>query len=154
MLRNLVFVASITLISTAAFAETPQYGTAEEARAMLDGVVAAVKADKTKALTREATTAPSAESGPAQAAASQAATSGDFAGLVDIGGRRLCALRVWTRRPRRQDHAIRVPGARLGDGQRQGARAGLDCVIPFPLLVSEFAGFARIWFAATHGNTS
>ena len=55
MLRNLVFVASITLIL----------------------------------FMREATTAPSAESGPAQAAASQAATSRDFAGLVDIGGRRL-----------------------------------------------------------------
>ena len=32
MLRNLVFVASITLIlSTAAFAEIPQYGIADEA---------------------------------------------------------------------------------------------------------------------------
>jgi hypothetical protein len=48
MLRNLVFVASITLIL----------------------------------FTREATTAPSAESGPAQAAASGAATSGDFAGFL------------------------------------------------------------------------
>jgi len=34
-------------------------------------------------------TAQSAQSGPAQAAASGAATSGDFTGLVDIGGRRL-----------------------------------------------------------------
>lgn len=66
MLRNLVFVASITLIlSTAAFAETPQYGIAAD----------------------EATTAPSSESGPAPTPGT--ATSGDFAGLVDIGGRRL-----------------------------------------------------------------
>ena len=65
MLRNLVFVASITLIlSTAAFAEIPQYGIADEA-----------------------TTAPSSESGPAPTPGT--ATSGDFAGLVDIGGRRL-----------------------------------------------------------------
>ena len=65
MLRNLVFVASITLIlSTAAFAEIPQYGIADEA-----------------------TTAPSSESRPAPTPGT--ATSGDFAGLVDIGGRRL-----------------------------------------------------------------
>jgi hypothetical protein len=50
MLLSLVFVASITLILSAA---------------------------------------QSAGSGPAQTAASGAATSGDFAGLVDIGGRRL-----------------------------------------------------------------
>jgi hypothetical protein len=25
-----------------------------------------------------------------------------------------CSLRIWTRRPRRQDHTIRIPGARLG----------------------------------------
>src|SRR6476660_5289261 len=65
MLRNLVFVASNTLIlSTAVFAEIPQYGIADEA-----------------------TTAPSSESRPAPTLGT--ATSGDFAGLVDIGGRRL-----------------------------------------------------------------
>src|SRR6476469_4430844 len=65
MLRNLVFVASNMLIlSTAVFAEIPQYGIADEA-----------------------TTAPSSESRPAPTPGT--ATSGDFAGLVDIGGRRL-----------------------------------------------------------------
>src|SRR5215213_4231036 len=48
----------------AAFAQTPQYGTADEA-----------------------TTAPSAHSGPAPTPGT--ATRGEFAGLVDIGGRRL-----------------------------------------------------------------
>ena len=37
----------------------------------------------------EEPTSPAAESGPAEPAASQVAASGDFAGLVDIGGRRL-----------------------------------------------------------------
>jgi len=37
----------------------------------------------------EETTSPAAESGPAEPAASQVAASGDLAGLVDIGGRRL-----------------------------------------------------------------
>src|SRR6476659_9141684 len=40
------------------------------------------------AFTEEATS-PAAESGPAEPAASQVAASGDLAGLVDIGGRRL-----------------------------------------------------------------
>jgi hypothetical protein len=53
MLRNLVFVvasAAALILSTVAFAQTAQYGTAEEARVMLEKAVAAVKADKTKAL--------------------------------------------------------------------------------------------------------
>src|SRR5260370_38450291 len=53
MLRNLVFVvasAAALILSTVVFAQTAQYGTAEEARAMLEKAVAAVKADKTKAL--------------------------------------------------------------------------------------------------------
>ena len=44
-----VSAAALTL-SAAAFAREDQFGTAQEARAMLDKVVAAVKADKTKAL--------------------------------------------------------------------------------------------------------
>src|SRR5258706_15846953 len=53
MLRNLVFVvasAAALILSTVAFAQTAQYGPAEEARVMLEKAVAAVKADKTKAL--------------------------------------------------------------------------------------------------------
>jgi hypothetical protein len=53
MLRNLVIsvsaVASLALF-TSAFAQQAKYGTAVEARAMLDKAVAAVQADKTKAL--------------------------------------------------------------------------------------------------------
>ena len=44
-----VSAAALTL-SAAAFAREDQFGTAQEARAMLDKVVAALKADKTKAL--------------------------------------------------------------------------------------------------------
>jgi hypothetical protein len=44
-----VSAAALTL-SAAAFAREDQFGTAQDARAMLDKVVAAVKADKTKAL--------------------------------------------------------------------------------------------------------
>ena len=44
-----VSTAALTL-SVAAFAQQGQFGTANEARAMLDKAVAAVKADKTKAL--------------------------------------------------------------------------------------------------------
>jgi hypothetical protein len=53
MVRNLVFVvgsAAAFMLSTVAFAQTAQYGTAGEARAMLEKAVAAVKADKRKAL--------------------------------------------------------------------------------------------------------
>jgi hypothetical protein len=49
----LVFVvasAAALILSTVAFAQTAQYGMAEEARVMLEKAVAAVKADKTKAL--------------------------------------------------------------------------------------------------------
>jgi signal transduction histidine kinase len=50
MLRTLALVAFAALVlATAAFA-AGEYGTAEEARAMLDKAVAAVKADKAKAL--------------------------------------------------------------------------------------------------------
>jgi hypothetical protein len=53
MLRNFVFAmaSSATLIlSCVAFAATAQYGTAEEAKALLERAVAAVKDDKAKAL--------------------------------------------------------------------------------------------------------
>jgi signal transduction histidine kinase len=53
MFRNSVFAAAAAaalVLSTAALVQAAQYGTAEEARAMLDKAVAAVKADKTKAL--------------------------------------------------------------------------------------------------------
>jgi hypothetical protein len=43
MLRNLVFVvasAAALILSTVAFAQTAQYGTAKEARAMLEKAVA------------------------------------------------------------------------------------------------------------------
>jgi signal transduction histidine kinase len=53
MIRRLmigaVSTAALTL-SAAAFAQQGQFGTAQEARAMLNKAVAAVKADKTKAL--------------------------------------------------------------------------------------------------------
>jgi hypothetical protein len=42
--------AAVLTLSTVAFAQQGQFGTAQEARAMLDKAVAAVKADKTKAL--------------------------------------------------------------------------------------------------------
>ena len=49
MLRTVMIAAAAALtLSAAAFAD--QGGTAQEARAMLDKAVAAVKADKTKAL--------------------------------------------------------------------------------------------------------
>jgi signal transduction histidine kinase len=51
MFRKLVFAGIYAaVLSTAAFAQTAEYGTAEEARAMLEKAVAAVKADKAKAL--------------------------------------------------------------------------------------------------------
>jgi signal transduction histidine kinase len=53
MLRYLALVAAyaaVLVLSIAPSAQTAEYGTAEEARAMLDRGVAAVKADKTKAL--------------------------------------------------------------------------------------------------------
>lgn len=51
MFRKVVFAwIYAALLATAAFAETAQYGTAEDARAMLEKAVVAVKADKTKAL--------------------------------------------------------------------------------------------------------
>ena len=42
--------AAVLALSPTAFAQQPDHGTADEARAMLGRVVAAVKADKTKAL--------------------------------------------------------------------------------------------------------
>jgi signal transduction histidine kinase len=51
MIREVVGAGIFAVIfSTIAFAQTGQYGTAEEARTMLEKAVAAVKADKTKAL--------------------------------------------------------------------------------------------------------
>jgi hypothetical protein len=53
MLRNLAFVvgyAVVLVLSTATSVPAAQYGTAEEAKAMLDRAVAAVKEDKAKAL--------------------------------------------------------------------------------------------------------
>ena len=51
MLRNLAFVVTTALVlATAALAGTPQYGTAAEARAMLEKAAAAVQANKTQAL--------------------------------------------------------------------------------------------------------
>lgn len=51
MFRKLVFAGIYAaVLSTAAFAQTAEYGTAEEARAMLEKAVAAVKVDKAKAL--------------------------------------------------------------------------------------------------------
>jgi hypothetical protein len=51
MVREVICDGILALIlSTVAFAQTEQHGTAEEARTMLEKAVAAVKADKTKAL--------------------------------------------------------------------------------------------------------
>jgi signal transduction histidine kinase len=51
MFRKLVFAGIYAaVLCTAAFAQTAEYGTAEEARAMLEKAVEAVKADKAKAL--------------------------------------------------------------------------------------------------------
>ena len=52
MFRNVAFVAVYIafLVLTAASTQAAQYGTPEEAKAMLDRAVAAVKEDKTKAL--------------------------------------------------------------------------------------------------------
>ena len=53
MLRNLVFVvgyAVILVLSTATLVAAAEFGTAEEAKAMLERAVAAVKEDKAKAL--------------------------------------------------------------------------------------------------------
>jgi hypothetical protein len=53
MLRNLAFVvgyAVILVLSTAASVAAAEFGTADEAKAMLDRAVAAVKEDETKAL--------------------------------------------------------------------------------------------------------
>src|ERR1044071_2856499 len=53
MLRNLAFVvgyAVIQMLSTTASVWAADFGTAEEAKAMLERAVAAVKEDKTKAL--------------------------------------------------------------------------------------------------------
>jgi hypothetical protein len=45
-----VVLPGTAMFSTAAFAQQPQFGTAEEAKAMLAKAVAAVKVDKAKAL--------------------------------------------------------------------------------------------------------
>src|SRR5271170_7285238 len=53
MTRSLIIAAAsaaVLTLSTAAFAQKAGYGTADEAKAMLVKAVAAVKADKTKAL--------------------------------------------------------------------------------------------------------
>ena len=53
MFRNIAFAAiyvAVLVFLTAALARSADYGTAEEARATLDKAVAAVKADKAKAL--------------------------------------------------------------------------------------------------------
>jgi hypothetical protein len=53
MFRNVAFVAvymAFLVLLTAASTQAAQYGTPEEAKAMLDRAVAAVKEDKTKAL--------------------------------------------------------------------------------------------------------
>ena len=52
MLRNLVFVvgyAVVLVLSTATLVAAAEFGTAEEAKAMLERAVAAVKEDKAKA---------------------------------------------------------------------------------------------------------
>ena len=49
LMISVVFVVVLTL-STAAIAQQTQFGTAAEAKAMLERAVAAVKADKAKAL--------------------------------------------------------------------------------------------------------
>lgn len=48
--KVLVIWIYAAVLSTAAFAQTAQYGTADRARALLEKAVAAVKADKTTAL--------------------------------------------------------------------------------------------------------
>jgi signal transduction histidine kinase len=48
--RSMIAAAAILTLSSTAFAQQSQYGTADEAKAMLLKVVAAVKADKAKAL--------------------------------------------------------------------------------------------------------
>ena len=53
MIRNLVFVVSfgvIQILSTVTSVPAAEFGTAEEAKAMLERAVAAVKEDKVKAL--------------------------------------------------------------------------------------------------------
>ena len=51
MFRKLVLAGvHAVALSTAAFAQTAQHGTAEEARAMLEKAVVAVQADKAKAI--------------------------------------------------------------------------------------------------------
>lgn len=50
MKKTLLFVTAVGLGLSAAWAQTRQFGTAAEARALLDKAVAAVKADKAKAL--------------------------------------------------------------------------------------------------------
>ena len=53
MIRSLIIAAAsaaVLTFSATAFAQPPEHGTADEAKAMLDRVVTAVKADKTKAL--------------------------------------------------------------------------------------------------------
>jgi hypothetical protein len=53
MFRNLAFVvgyAALLVLFTAISVPAAQYGTAEEAKAMLDRAVSAVKEDKAKAL--------------------------------------------------------------------------------------------------------
>lgn len=51
MLRKVTFAGlCVVLLSAAGFAETAQYATAEDAKAMLEKAVAAIKADKTRAL--------------------------------------------------------------------------------------------------------
>ncbi len=51
MFRKLVFAGIyVAVLSAAAFAQTAEYGTAEEARAMLEKAIAAVKTDKARAL--------------------------------------------------------------------------------------------------------
>ncbi|MGH6791669.1 MAG: cache domain-containing protein [Methyloceanibacter sp.] len=55
MFRKLVFAAasaSALVLATMVLAETAQYGTAQEARALLDRAVAALKADGRKAISR------------------------------------------------------------------------------------------------------
>ena len=58
MFRNIAFAAiyvAVLVFLTAALARSADYGTAEEARATLDKAVAAVKADKAKALEHDMT---------------------------------------------------------------------------------------------------
>ena len=50
MLRNLALVMVAFSLSAAASAATSQYGTADEAKAMLDRAIAAVKENEAKAL--------------------------------------------------------------------------------------------------------